>query len=773
MEELAVSSDNAHAEHHEVHAHTHAESSVHEEHAHHQKGLARYKKHVFVTILYVVVALLMFYQITLHISTVAPGTGADTYQNLWDIWWVKYAVFNIHTSVFYTKLLFFPLGAGLAYQTLAPLLGIISAPFQALFGTVSAYNLMFFMGFALSGLCMFILADHLTKNSYASVVAGFIYAFSAFHIAQSYTHIHYMNIEFVPLFIYFLLKVIESAKISYPNIIGMAASFALTTLIGNIEQTVMLLLAAVFVIVVYLFYKERRARIISWKFLVSMVIFVVLAFVIGAWNFLPLISAIMQPGGLSAANYLNTAQASAGWSTTIAALFVPSYYNGIIFHSGAPSALASLIYQDPAENVGYISYAVIALMLYAVYKYRKEMLPWAIGAVIFTWLALGPNLGLYLVYHAIPGLNIVREPGRFQLISTMFFAILAAYGTKALFERLSKHEAHKRNARMALMVLAVILIVMFVENNGTPLSKAAGQNFTTSISVPPLYRMIAGVPGNFSVLGLPTLPSGTSDFYLYPGMDTFYTSVTQKPIVGGYLGRTSNMSSELLLYNIPIVVQATSLIDNGTPIYPTPITENYTNQTLLALYNYGTSVVVVHYPPFSRNELSSLLSYLVGVFGPPIYNDSSSAAFATTNAINKALYNSFVTYPVVTDWQETSIQLNGTYQTYWVPTNPGSVIVYAPYNSSLSQSAIEANPYSQHMNATVSFTAFAEAAETLYVDEPYGNGTRTIASVGVTTIPAAYSFNVPLVSGPQGNPLFFLYKSGNNPVFLQNLSFSR
>ena len=55
------------------------------------------------------------------------------------------------------------------------------------------------------------------------------------------------------------------------------------------------------------------------------------------------------------------------------------------------------------ESLGYIGYAVIALMLYGIYRYRKDMLPWAIGAVIFTWLALGPNLGLYLVYHAIPG----------------------------------------------------------------------------------------------------------------------------------------------------------------------------------------------------------------------------------------------------------------------------------------------------------------------------------------------------------------------------------
>ena len=126
----------------------------------------------------------------------------------------------------------------------------------------------------------------------------------------------------------------------------------------------------------------------------------------------------------------------------------------------------------------------------------------------------------------------------------------------------------------------------------------------------------------------------------------------------------------LLLYNIPIVVQSTSLIDNGTPIYPTPINENYTNQTLLALYNYQTGIVVVHCQAFGSAQLRSLLSYMESVFGAPIYNDSTSAAFQTSSAINRTLYKSFVAYPVVTDWDETSLLLNGTYQTYWVPLAP-------------------------------------------------------------------------------------------------------
>ncbi len=182
-------------------------------------------------------------------------------------------------------------------------------------------------------------------------------------------------------------------------------------------------------------------------------------------------------------------------------------------------------------------------------------------------------------------------------------------------------------------------------------------------------------------------------------------------------------------------------------------------------------MVIVHYPAFTNAELEPLLSYMVSVFGRPFANDSTSAAFVTANAINHTIYRSFVSYPVVTDWNETSIFLNGSYQDYWVPIASGAVVVYAPYNSSLNQT--EVNLYTQQITAKVSFTAFSSIDQTLYIDEPIANGTRTVASVGVTTLPEAYTFNVPMVSGPQGNPLFFLYRSNSTPVLIQNISFSR
>src|SRR5271157_4181578 len=102
-----------------------------------------WKEYAYVAMAYMLIALVLFYPLTLNINTVTPGSGADSYQNLWDIWWIKTAVFNLHTSIYHTYFLFWPIGADLLSQTMSPLLSLISVPFQ-LVGTVFAYNVVFF-----------------------------------------------------------------------------------------------------------------------------------------------------------------------------------------------------------------------------------------------------------------------------------------------------------------------------------------------------------------------------------------------------------------------------------------------------------------------------------------------------------------------------------------------------------------------------------------------------------------------------------------------------
>jgi hypothetical protein len=716
--------------------------------------------------LYLVIALVIFYPLTLNMSTMTPGSGGDSFQNLWDIWWVNYALFHLHASIYFTPLLFWPVGANLVYQTMPPLLALLSAPFQLL-GTVFAYNAIFLLGFALSGVTMFLLADYLFKNKTAAFIAGMVFTFSTFHIAQSFAHIHFIDIEWVPLFLYFALRTIKEDK-RYINAIGMAASFALSTLMGNIQQSIMLFMLLALMVIIYALNKPTRHRILSKRFAVCMALFLAAAFVIGSWNYVPMLMVLLK-GGLSSANSLNSVQYNVVWSHDLLSLFIPSFYNGIFsFISSAPSVYGPYFSVDPTERVAYIGFTVIALALYGIYANKKKIAMWLILAAVFGWLTLGPYLqvggsitpvpGLYYLYHVIPVINIIREPGRFDLIFTMMLAILAGYGAKALFDRLGAGNGKRSTLMAAAAVLALLIII---ESNGMPLSNALiASRAATQVEPPALYQTLGNLTGNFSVLELPALPGKSA---LYVGEDTYYTSITHKPLIGGYVTR-ENMTENLTVYNIPLAVQAKNLELYGVAAYDSPVTQNYTAQTLLSLYNYNTAFAVVSKGAYNQTVLLQLLSYMLHVFGKPVYNDNTTTAFSTVNAISGSVFRTYVSYPIATEWQETMIPFNGTYTNAWVPMGPGAVVVYAPYST-------VKNSTSTRINTTIMFSATAGAPSRLLIEEETASGFGVVAAFNVTTAMGAYSANVPMESGPSGNELFFV-ENKNYTVYLRNITFS-
>lgn len=771
---------NADVVQHVAHAHAHAREEPH------RRGsgtLARYAPYVAVTALYLIIALGMFYPITLNMSSVTPGTGGDSYQNLWNIWWVNFATLNLHTSIYMTKFLYWPVGVNLAFQTLTPVSALLAAPFTAV-NLVFAYNILFFLGFALSGLTMFILADYLVKNKYAAFIAGIVFSFSAFHIAQSYTHIDFIMLEWVPLFLYFFLRVLHEKR-SIFNIVGMSACFALATLMGVIQVSLMLLLIMFMIVVAYLLYKPNRKLILNGNFWVSMAVFAVLAFIIGSWNFVPILSSIMQPGSLATVNSLNDIQHNAIWSNNLLAFFVPSFYNGLFFNAGISSGIYNAIYApDAVERVAYVGYTVIALALFGILKRFRQARLWLVGVFIFGWLSIGPMLqigsvvtqipGLYYLYHLIPALNIIREPGRFGMIMTLFVAILAAIGVKALLERINSdgRHLHPSSLTKTFAVIGIIAVLMLVENNGTPVGQYSMAQYVTHISVPHAYGLIANITGNFSTMYLPTftlLNSSTPD--LYTGKATFYTTVTKKPLVGGYTSR-SNSTDQLLLYNIPLAAQASELAEGGGFNYSSPVVQNYTNESILTLYNYNTEFITLDKSAYTQGNLIPLEGYMIGAFGNPVYNDNTTMVFTTIGAINKTVYKSYVAYPLFSDWSPGELPLNGTARTVWVPTNGGAVVVYAPFAKNKNNVY---NLTTTIVNTTVRINAVSSgpSQSQLSVEEPGSAGYRLIGSINVSDRMSEYALKIPMVAGPTGTTLLFVPGSEQYPVLIENISFSR
>lgn len=736
-------------------------------------------------ICYVIITLLVFNPVFSHISSRIPGTGGDSFLNLWEIWWAGYALLNLHTSLYYTYTIFWPIGANLVYQTIAPLTALISLPFQA-FGLVTAYNIMLLIGILISAFGMFVLAKYITKNTYASFIAGLFYAFSASHIAQAYGHMNWIDIGFIPVLLYFLIKAIKENNI-YKNALGIGISFVLITFLGGYEKAIMSIMLVVLVVVLYLLYKNTRKLILRKNFWIAAVLGIIIALILGSWGFIPIVHTLTSAKGISAAQSLNNVTYNEGWSNNLLSFFIPSYYNGIFNSKGTAKYFPSVFQSDPTEKIGYIGYIALALALYAVYidvkAKRKRYLLWSAIALFFAWLSIGPYLqvgsaitqipGIYAVYHAIPGINVIREPGRFFIIGTIGLDVLAAIGLTELFDK-DKIKLFKSKAQNYYAITAIIAIIFIIGSSGIPYTSQSAGILSTSVGPNTFYKELGSVNGTFSVLQLPILEDYNSTQPLLPeGLANYHAALSHKPFIGGYFGR-ENTTQLVSVYNIPLAVQVQNYLDGVGFNYTSPVNENFTNQTLLSLYNYQTLAITLDKQEFSSTELLALEDYLGSIFGNPIYNGNSTIAFSTKSATDSAAYKSYIAYPYLPDWIPVQVPYNGSDYVMFQPVYPGPITVYAPYtNSSANSTLINSQ---QSISTSVSFYAIASISGSILKVALEGpTGYTLIGNFSVGKNMTEYTLNTTFVSGPSGNPLLFIPSQYDNSstVYISGIKFSK
>src|SRR6478672_3322939 len=104
-----------------------------------------------------------------HINTDVPGSNIwhgrvvffESATNLWNLWWVRYALFDLKQSPFDCQYQFYPFGADLWLHTLAPLPSLIGALLQPAVGLIATQNVFVLASFVASGLAASALARYL------------------------------------------------------------------------------------------------------------------------------------------------------------------------------------------------------------------------------------------------------------------------------------------------------------------------------------------------------------------------------------------------------------------------------------------------------------------------------------------------------------------------------------------------------------------------------------------------------------------------------------
>jgi len=727
-------------------------------------SLKRYKTEALVAIAYLIIALVFFWPL---LYGRLPGSGDSAYQSAWKLWWVSYSIFVLHTSPYHTSFVLFPVGANLITQTIAPLAGIIAAPFQAL-GSAAALSFIFFVGFVLSGLFAYLLIFYLTKDKLASFLGGFIFAFSPIHVVQALGHLQYTNIEFLPLFLLGLLLLIE--KKQHKHAVLVAVSFVFLTFMGDIEQALMAVVLAFLVIVYMLLRKEERSKL-NARFWAMLAEAIVLAFIFGSPGFLSIAHGLSNET-LATVNMQASTAYNELYSPDLLSFFVPSPSNGLL-HS-LPESVANIYKGDVAETTAYVGYSVLLVVAYALYAdYKKNKLKttglFAFIAFFFLWLSIGPYLqvdgtitglpGIYLLYHSIPYFNVLREPGRFNIVSELMLAVIFAYG----FSWLRKSTSLRKEDKQYL--LAFIVALLFIEYFAMPIgSKMLNSEFSSSY-VPKAYYELARLPGRFSVLLLPALTdyANATAPNEYPGMALYYQTIFKKPLVGGYATR-ENATQLFSLFNIPLVVSAYYLQEGQGLVYLSPLITNYTNATKFLLAAYNVTFVGVMRSAYTLSELENITSYLASMFGYPIYESNTTIIFSTANALRTAGTYLAAYTPVLvggygsvaSTWQPGWLLCqyyhalcNSTFSTMWWAANPAFVEIFAPKTENLS------------------ISLQAMSLSSISVENVYFDGTQ-VDRLTLQPFVRNYTINVTAIRGI--NSLVFAPSTGEQQLGARNIT---
>ena len=449
----------------------------------------KYKFEIIIFVLFFILAGIFTFPLILNMHTSIYDYQGDLVETLWYAWWVKYA-WQHDLNCQFVSIIACPYGIDLS-QDIAKNIGLQFANYPLLLLTllqneIFAYNFIMLATFPMAGLAMYFLAVYLTRNKWASFVAGLAYAFCPYHFAHA-SHITLANIQWMPLFILFLFKLHKER--TYPNAIFCGLFFALTLLSDTYYGYFMLVAAATFFIFMLfrkLFRKIKKLHVINFtpqvgimKNISLLCVTVFTALIICFPYIFPILDSYLSNDGKLTVlkSYERNIKELKEPSASILNYIIPSS-NHPVFGSLARRLDGSLFYgENPQEYNLFLGFFVIIMSVYAfrLWKARKktevkdlkktEEMDFSINffavlAVVAFLFSLYPVFFLFgkelwlpsaYIYDIVP---FFRSIGRFGIVLMLAFSVLMAFGIKFILERLNT-----KKARAGLVILCSFIVI--------------------------------------------------------------------------------------------------------------------------------------------------------------------------------------------------------------------------------------------------------------------------------------------------------------------------
>jgi len=503
-------------------------------------------RRLLVPLSYTLIALGYTWPLATSFGTAIVGGGIDGWNNYWNYWWTRYAVFNLGQLPFDSNYIFYNSGVSLRFHTLQPLNGLLSAGLQPL-GLAVAENTLTILSYTLCGWGVYLLARYVLEllfgeqpaeaaqrqqlTTMAAYLAGFAYTFASPWRTQ-YLYggqVNRLSFQWVPFFIYFALRAYYGggswrARSSWLPI----ALTALLFLANALTELQLLVYLALFLLVWLA--AELVAR--GWQRWWPAALRVAVGVGAGGLLLSPLLYQMLRE--LAA----NSQLAPSGAATTqhsadLLELVAPNRSN--LLWGGLLDGVSSPPYDKylvkGAFSPSYLLYGLAVAGV--VLLWRSPLLRiLLLNLLLFLATSLGPHLivagkdsGLPMPYAALyllPFMRVSRDPERFGEMALLFWVLLAAVGFYALLTRLASGlPPQPLRQRVAFALVLLILTVEFVGVR-PPL---------TAVDTPPFYQQLGKDSAHYAILELPIYKSSDEDRWMS------YQAAHEKAILGGDLAR--------------------------------------------------------------------------------------------------------------------------------------------------------------------------------------------------------------------------------------------
>lgn len=473
-------------------------------------------------------AALFGWQTVLHVTTGIVGGRADGYENLWNDWWFRVALLDLHRSPFFSAWIEYPTGTSLRFHTLNPLGGLIALPLAPLVGGIAALNLKILFALAFSTFFAYLLLRDLTGSPLPAFAGAAVYTYANDQMilgALKGTENYLMGAALLPLYCCLLLRAATRPRWVGPTIGASATLLALA--------------------------------LTDWQYTLFAIIFTVLYFLIAVVQ--------RRDRRFAATRLARFAAIGAVWAViTLPTLILPllaearrSPWVAVGEWQASSHAKALFDFLEPGyQNPGYLVLAATVIGLTIFWRRaewradRAAVVCWACVAAFGLVLSFGPTLQTrldqatliplpYALANALPLISISRKPFLYYTSFGMLgIGALLAFALRALLPAIGRVVARVTRRAAGLGMLRAVsggFVALLLVGTLIPSLMNTREGDITPPDWPAFYRdVLAKDPEPYAILESPLFvrQRGRSDalyqaFQIVHGKYRFGSSVAR------------------------------------------------------------------------------------------------------------------------------------------------------------------------------------------------------------------------------------------------------